>query len=154
MSSGEGLEGLGTTLTMLDGLKAEIIEAAAAGLRKGLKRTVKEAKALCTVDTGGLRNSITDIVTVEGNTVDGQVVATAEHAVYVEMGTGPVGEANHAGIASVPVTYSPKGWTYKDPKTGEFIHTRGQAAQPYMYPAYKLTKDLVVQDVKVAINNR
>ena len=101
MSSIEGLDEL---LDELDSLEQDILDAAALGLAKGLKRTVGIAKALCPADSGQLRNSITSVVERKGDTVDGQALATAGHAVYVEMGTGPAGQANHQGVAPVPVT--------------------------------------------------
>lgn len=149
------IDGMDEVLDMLDGLKDEIMQAALKGLKKGLKRTVREAKALCPVDTGQLRNSIIDVAMVRGGQIEAEVGATAEYAVYVEMGTGPKGEANHAGISpNANPTYSPKGWVYKDPKTGEFRYTNGMPARPFLYPAYKLTRDKIVGDVKKAIDNR
>ncbi len=149
------IEGMDDVLGMLDGLEDELLLAAMKGLEKGLKRTVAEAKALCQVDTGGLRNSIQSHVSRQGDKIDGTVSATGEHAVYVEMGTGPVGEVNHAGISpNAKPTYSPKGWTYFHPKQKQFFYSRGQPARPYMYPAYKLTKRQIIEDVKAAINKR
>lgn len=151
MSSIEGLDEL---LDELDDLTNEILDAAVIGLSKGLKRTVGVAKALCQVDSGQLRNSITSVVERKADTVDGQVLATAGHAVYVEMGTGPVGQANHQGIAPVPVTYRTTPWVYRSKKDGKFYRTKGQPARPYLYPAYKQTKGLILNDVRKAIEQR
>lgn len=168
------IEGLDEVFDALDGMKEEILLAALQGLREGMKLTVAEAKTLCLGDTGGLRNSITDMAEIDGDKIDAQVVATAEHAVYVEMGTGPKGEANHAGISpnakptykmdgrtikrvskkGKPYEYHVNGWFYTDPKSNTVKYTEGQPARPFMYPAFKLTKDALIAKVKAAINNR
>jgi hypothetical protein len=148
------IEGLDELLDELDDLEQDILDAAAFGLAKGLKRTVGVAKALCSADSGQLRNSITDIVERKGDTVDGQALATAGHAIYVEMGTGPVGQANHQGVAPVPVTYRTTGWVYRSKKDGKFYGTKGQPARPYLYPAYKQTRKLILSDVREAVEQR
>ncbi len=169
------IDGMDEVLDMLDGLKEEILQAALVGVRKGLGRIVAQAKANLGdgVGTGQLRNSITSMAELQGDHIEGQVIAASDHAVYREMGTGPRGEANHAGIAPIPVTYKVdgttieyttkkgkhiryhiKGWVYKDPKTQSFRYTEGQAAHPYLYPAYKIRKPNLITDVKTAINNR
>ncbi len=151
MSSIEGLDEL---LDELDSLEQDILDATALGLAKGLKRTVAIAKALCPADSGQLRNSITSVVDRKQDTVDGQALATAGHAVYVEMGTGPVGQAKHQGVAPVPVTYRTTGWVYRSKKDGKFYRTKGQPARPYLYPAYKQTRGLILGDVRKAIEAR
>lgn len=153
MSSIEGLDEL---LDQLDGLEEAVLEGAQHGLARGLKITVGEAKALCPVDTGQLRNSITSMVERKLDRVDGQVLATARHAVYVEMGTGPVGQANHQGVAPVPVTYRVTPWVYpmKTNKGIIFRHTRGMPARPFMYPAYKQTRRRILAEVKRCVEEK
>lgn len=77
------------------------------------------AKDLTPVDTGNLRNSITHKV------VDDEVYigTNNEYAAYVELGTG----IHTEGGRQTP-------WVYKDDE-GNWHHTRGQEAQPYLKPA-------------------
>lgn len=80
---------------------------------------VEEAKNLCPVRTGNLRQSIAAPSPDDtGKTVVGRIVAGASYAGYVEYGTGQRGAASHG---AGPYSYSPQ-------------HP-GQAAQPYMRPA-------------------
>lgn len=131
----------------LDNLDEEMLEGALKGATDGLKKLVDAARALAPVDTGQLRNSISSEARIEGDRVIGKAEAKAEHAVYVEFGTGPRGEAHHEGTAPFDVVYRTKGWSYEDPETKERIWTMGQAAQPFMYPAFLATRDAVYQDV-------
>lgn len=80
------------------------------------------AMNLTPVDTGNLRNSI-DHKVDEGEKVV-YIGTPNEYAVYVEMGTGMYVD----GGRKTP-------WVYKDEKTGEWVTTRGQKAQPYLKPA-------------------
>ena len=92
-----------------------------------------------------LRGSIYTQVQQEAHAVIGSVYTNKEYAAYVEFGTGPVGQANHAGISpAVPVAYVQEGWVWPD-VDGGFHYTEGQPAQPFMYPALKTMEDHVVK---------
>lgn len=78
------------------------------------------AKDLCVVDTGNLRNSITN--TVEMDERAAYVGTAVEYGTYVEMGTGK---------------YIPGGsppWVYQDDK-GNWHRTSGQPPKPFIKPA-------------------
>lgn len=104
------------------------------------------------VDTGELRGSIhTAIEHREGGT-QGIVYTNKEYAPYVEFGTGPVGQAQHAGIdPDVNVSYRQTPWVYKSKKDGNFYYTRGQPARPYMYPALKNNEKRVIKGFREGI---
>lgn len=105
-------------------------------VNRGCKIVQAEAKLLCPVDKGELRNSIKTKVDEDGKKIVGTVYTNKKYAAYVEYGTGPTGAANHSGISPhVTPTYSSKGWVHYDKDTGKYIYSNGQAAQPYMYPA-------------------
>ena len=105
------------------------------------------AVKLCPADKGELRRSILGKVEVQAAKVVGTVYTNKEYAPYVEFGTGPTGEADHAGISpEVSVAYSQKGWSYQD-NDGEWHYTNGQAAQPYMYPALKSMERVVMRNL-------
>ena len=79
------------------------------------------AKAMCPVDTGNLRNSITHKVVPDELAC--YIGSNVEYAPYIEFGTG----IHYAGGRRTP-------WVYKDSK-GEFHRTSGQRAQPFIRPA-------------------
>lgn len=145
-------EGLDALLEQLEEMAEEIKDAALQGLKAGLSETVAWAKNAVQEDTGQLRNSIISTAERQGNEIYGKAVAGASHAVYVEMGTGPKGQASDGGKAPIGATYTTHGWVYRDPKTGNFYYTYGQPANPFMYPAYKATKDTIKDKIAEAIN--
>lgn len=99
-----------------------------------------KAKALAPVDTGNLRGSIHPTVERQGSKIIGKVYTNLSYAPYVEFGTGSVGNGSYpyAGEVNVNLKYTTKdSWVYT-PDGGEtFYRTKGQVAQPYLYPALK-----------------
>lgn len=93
------------------------------------------AKEKVPVDTGNLRNSISNKV------VDGEqsvyVGTNNEYAPYVELGTGKYTSGGR-----------PDPWVYQD-GNGNWHHTHGQRAQPYLKPAvadHKGTYQNIIKD--------
>jgi HK97 gp10 family phage protein len=118
------------------------------------KEVQAQAKLLCPVNQGELRNSIMSTAQKTEYGAIGKVFTNKDYASYVEFGTGPTGQENHDGISpDVNVTYSQRGWSYVDTDTGEWIFTNGQAAQPYMYPALKNNEQKVTRDIRQGIKN-
>lgn len=133
------------------------------------KRIQAEAKLLCPVQQGELRNSIKSMTEFRDDMVTGTVYTNKAYAMYVEMGTGPKGAANHAGISPVvnpAYTMSPwwihesqidkelaemYHWFYLDTPDGRFYQCTGQPAQPFMYPALKNNEDKVVERLEKAL---
>ncbi len=91
----------------------------------------ERAQALCPVDTGALRDSITTDVEDLNKTIRGNVGPHTHYAAYVEFGTGIAG-ASSAGAGEGP--YS-ENWP-------------GMVAQPYMRPAFDETKPKVLDVFK------
>lgn len=127
--------------------------------------TVRDAAVLgCPVNHGELRHSIYGEVNQRGDVIQGVCFTNKDHAVYVEFGTGPKGEKNHANISPAhnPVyTQEPwwiheskiderdadkYGWFYIDTPDGRFYQCTGQPAHPFMYPALKNNEDRVLRD--------
>ena len=99
------------------------------------------------VPRGELKRSIHTVVKKEEGSIIGCVYSNAKHAVFVEFGTGPVGESNHAGTSpNVNVTHVQEGWVWQDPD-GDFHYTEGQPAHPFMYPALKDMEDTVTKNI-------
>lgn len=104
----------------------KVLEGLDDAVLRALERIGSQAEGyaidLVPVDTGNLKNSITH--TVDEAEKVAYVGTPNEYAVYVEMGTGMYVD----GGRKTP-------WVYKDEKTGEWVTTRGQKAQPYLKPA-------------------
>jgi HK97 gp10 family phage protein len=126
------------------------------GTNKTLQDITADAKENCPVDTGQLRESIEPYGKSHEAKSDGKVISGAagtdvEHGVYVEMGTGPVGL-----VTDVPdkcpadAQYTMQGWTYYDEKNDRFIHTEGQPAQPFLWPAYQAHAKELSENIKKA----
>lgn len=115
---------------------------------------------------GSLKQSIFTNIYEDGDSVIGECYANNDHAVFVEFGTGPVGQENHVNTSpDYDPVYSQTGWMIPgdamDPdaaeqyglgiargKNGEVIgyYTNGQPAQPFMYPALKDNQDEVLKE--------
>lgn len=114
-----------------------------------------QAKLLCPVDKGDLRGSIHPEVKEVEKTIYGRVYTSKEYAPYVEFGTGPKGSGTYPyEIKGFTLKYRGTKWCY--PSTDEdgntvFIWTRGQKAQPFMYPALELNKKKIQKKIDDAI---
>jgi len=95
------------------------------------------AKDLTPVDTGNLRNSISHKVDPEEPAV--YIGTNTEYAAYVELGTGKHAEGGGG---------RPDPWVYQD-DNGNWHHTHGQRARPYLKPAvadHKQTYRNIIED--------
>ncbi len=154
--------------------KSAICKNVAGGtLKKIVSVQVQNVKAAarfgCPIKDGELRNSIHGYTKAVDDMVIGTVYTNKSYATYVEMGTGPKGAANHAGISPVvnpSYTMSPwwihesqvdkeaaeeYRWFYLDTPDGRFYQCTGQPAQPFMYPALKNNEDKVVERLEKAL---
>jgi len=130
---------------------------------KGIRFVQANAKHLCPVGDGELRDSIYATVEADPNMVRGSCYTNKRHGPYVELGTGPKGQADHDGIspAANPVYTQSPWWIHEsqidkataekyrmfsiETKDGIFYRSSGQAAQPFMYPALKGNEDEVIK---------
>lgn len=148
----------------------QLAEAAAGDAMKNavgasVKTIQAEAKLLCPVDHGELRGSIrTQVLEQDGRTV-GVVYTNKQYGPYVEFGTGPKGESDHAGISPMitpAYTQSPwwihesqidkeaaekYHWFSIETEEGRFYQCTGQPAQPFMYPALKNNEERVTRNI-------
>lgn len=124
-----------------------------------------DAKLRAPANDGELRNSIKTRVKMDGDKVIGEVYTNLNYAPYVELGTGPKGQASHAGISpDVSVSYRSSPWyvhedqinvgPYHFAKRGEFYKMYGQPAQPYLYPALKDNHDRVSRSISKFISRK
>lgn len=150
MNEIEGMDGLQEKLeNYVDDLLPRIAKA----MGVELKLIQAEAKMNTPVAEGEARNSIITETAIEGESVIGVVKATAPHSVFIEMGTGPMGEANHAGVAPVPVTYRSTPWVYYSKKHKSFFTTKGMPARPFLYPAFAKRKKNLARNIARRVRN-
>ena len=78
----------------------------------GIKTVQAEAKSLCPVHDGELRDSIYTTVENSDGSIRGTCYTNKSYAAYVEFGTGPKGQANHEGISPSVSLVDPRksGW--------------------------------------------
>ena len=108
-------------------------------VKEATKLVHGQAKDLAPVDKGGLAGSIHMQVKDTGKEIQGRVYTNCEYSAYVEFGTGVTGDGTYPyKIEGLNLKYTNKGWAYYDEDKGEWIYTKGQEAQPYMYPALKM----------------
>jgi len=152
MSTVDGMDSLAKKLDSLarQKLLQDVTDAAA--------EVYGRAKMLAPSTTGELRQSIRYEVTSRngGDTVTGEVYTKKPYAIFVEFGTGPVGERYHDAHADefpdMSLTYTQRPWfihesqvdrstaerakwPYFDTDDGRFYICSGMAARPYLYPA-------------------
>ena len=131
-----------------DRLKKKLSNLAKIKVEKALSKACLlvegQAKLLCPVDTGALRESIHTKVENDGKEMRGTVYTQTEYAPFVEFGTGAKGQGTYPyKIDGLNLQYRQDGWAFVDPETGDTIWTHGQKAQPFMYPALEMNKSRV-----------
>lgn len=147
----------------LDKLEAKLNDIAVQDLKRPTDQAIllvqADAKSNVSVDSGELRESIYTDTAVHGDRVEAVCFTNKEWAQYVEFGTGPVGQAEHAGISpDAAVAYTQQPWWIHESqvdretaekyhwfavktKDGIFYQCSGQPARPYLYPAMKNNAD-------------
>ena len=114
-----------------------------------------QAKDLAPVDKGDLAGSIHMQVKDTGKELQGRVYTNKEYAAYVELGTGVKGNGTYPyQIEGFTPVYKDKGWAYFDEDKGEWIYTKGQKAQPYMYPALNMHKKTIKRILKDGVKTK
>ena len=104
---------------------------------------------------GLLRESIHMQVKSTGNELQGRVYTNCEYGAYVEFGTGVTGNGTYPyTIEGLTLEYKNKGWAYYDEDKDEWIYTKGQKAQPYMYPALNMHKKTIKKILKEGVHTK
>jgi hypothetical protein len=89
-----------------------------------------QADALVPVATGDLKGSGYHRL---NSPTESEAGFTAEHAVYVEFGTGDMGAGGG------------RKWVYYNAKLGQFVTTSGMAPQPFLRPALDFVRKRLVR---------
>ena len=153
-----------------DELDKKLKQLAEIDMKRAVAQAIQTVRAAavnnCSVDTGELRQSIYTEVTGDIDRAEGICWTNKAYAPYVEFGTGPKGQADHAGISPdvTPVyTQSPwwihesqvdrrvaekYRWFYIDTPEGRFYQCTGQPAHPFMYPALHDNEDKILNDMR------
>lgn len=101
---------------------------------------------------GALRASIHMDVKQTETEIAGKVFAGSGHAMYVEFGTGIVGEESlYPRAAELGLKYAQYDWVYTPDGGEHFYHTKGYRARPFMYPALKQNKKKIIQLIASAM---
>lgn len=156
----------------VDGLKdleVKLDQLADVDLKKAVSdavQTVRSAAMSVHVDTGELQQSIYAEVEDNGDTATGVCWTNKPYAPYLEFGTGPKGQENHAGISpEITPAYTQNPWWihesqvdkrvaekyhwfYIDTSKGRFYQCTGQPAYPFMYPALKDNQDKILEGMR------
>ncbi len=145
MNSGS-IKNIDKLLKKLDSLNINSKQELKQSMERNIKMIQGEAKLLCPVDTGSLRNSITTNVKETAKGIEAKVSTNYEIAPYVEFGTGRKGEESGGDKYPGPLSYKQDKWLVDIPDVG-YRWVEGQAAQPYLYPALKNNEELVKKNI-------
>lgn len=123
------------------GLGGKIQQASYKGIARGTKKVQRNAKYLCPVNKGDLRNSIKTRNYAKKNEVGSQVYTNLEYNHVIEFGAGPKGRGTYPyKIIGYSPHYKANKWKVKIPKVG-WRYISGQRAQPFMMPAFQHAKN-------------
>lgn len=135
------LKGMNSLIQKLNALGGNVEDCLYRGIGKSVSFIESDAKDLCPVDHGELRDSINSKVEKTSSGIKGSVGTNKEYAAYVEFGTGKKGEESNTN-KKPNVSYKQDKWKVNIPGVGvRWID--GQPAQPYLYPALMQNKDTV-----------
>lgn len=124
------LDGLDSLVKKINRLGGKADDALLKGIQKSVQLVDDDAKDLCPVDTGDLRNSINRKVEMNQEGIKGSVGTNKEYAIYVELGTG------QKGSESPSPPKAPIGNGYK-------VDWSGMSARPFLYPALMQNKEAI-----------
>lgn len=138
---GVEIRGLGSLIAKLNILGGSADECMRKGIGKSMTVIEGDAKDLCPVDRGELRDSIHSETKQESGVIKGTCGTNKEYAAYQEYGTGQRG-------AESPSPPKGPGASYREDWTGI-------PAQPYLYPALiqnkETVKDFCTEELNEAI---
>jgi HK97 gp10 family phage protein len=158
------IKGMDSLMRKLNALGGNVPRALYQGVADTIEVAAADAKMLAPKNSssqsdgtgsGSIVSGIQTKIKTLSDGAEGSVISTAAHSIFVEMGTGPVGAANHAGISpKVSPSYtSRESWAYPTVIDGEETYrvTSGQPARPFMYPAAVMNKDTFIRLTKLRV---
>lgn len=113
-------------------VKDALKKANKAAMTKSCEVVVAQAKSLSLVKHSKLKDELSyKIEESPDGSITGTVGSPTHYAPFVEFGTGEYAEKGDGRKG---------GWSYED-EEGDWWHTYGQEAKPYLRPAFRLNKD-------------
>lgn len=143
---GKSVVGLDSILKKLNKLGGNVEEVLYKSMQKQGELVKGDAKELCPVDTGDLRQSIKRQNKRYKGKIVSKIYTNSEYAAYVEFGTGKVGERTNTNT-KVNVSYKQDKWLVNIPDVGP-RWIEGQPSQPYLYPALKNNEEEIIDNIK------
>lgn len=144
---GSNVEGLDSLLKKFGKLGGNVQGTLYKSIDRQAKLVQGDAKDLCSVDTGDLRNSIKEETKIRGDKIVSSIFTNSDHGPHVEFGTGKKGEASGGDKYPGPISYKQDKWLVNIPDVGP-RWTEGQPAQPFMYPALKNNEERILENIK------
>lgn len=138
--------GLDSLLKKLNSLGVNVEEILYKSIQQQGELVKGDAKELCPVDTGELREKIYKKTKRAKGKIAGVVYTNLDYAPYVEFGTGKVGERTNTNT-NVNISYKQDKWKVNIPDVG-VRWVEGQPAQPFLYPALKNNEDKILKNIK------
>ncbi len=166
------IDGLDRLLCKMEDLSQVAAERELPNILDRVNKSVVQAAAKlgCPVrEAGGggeLRNSIQTSIERQGSRAVAKTYTAKQYAIYVEFGTGPIGQENHKGVSpEFTPSYSQHGWGIPADEVDEadakrygwakrtyggkeYYMASGQPAHPFMYPALKNNESKVTKKVQ------
>lgn len=144
----KSVKGLDSLLKKLDKLGGNVDEVLYKSMQQQGELVKGDAKDLCPVDLGDLRQSIKRETKRYKGKIVSKVYTNSDHAAYVEFGTGKKGESTPVSDKYPgPLSYKQDKWKVNIPDVG-VRWIEGQSAQPYLYPALKNNEEKVIENIK------
>ncbi|MDE5781487.1 MAG: HK97 gp10 family phage protein [Lachnospiraceae bacterium] len=131
------ISGIDAVVKKLEEVKNNAYQELKDEISKQTELIATDARSLCPVDTGHLRESIQTRIVENKNEITGEVFTDIEYAPYVEFGTGQRGEKAGLKREGINLAYSPD-WAGMDP-------------HPFMYPALEAHRDDIMEKLKAAV---
>jgi len=139
------VKGMKKALSDIDRYSKGVQERVIQELNTTKQKVRNDAIRFAPVDQGQLRRFI---VAEPVKNYETAVVSRAKYSIYVEYGTGDLGQ-NPAGGHTTK-----KRWVYFDELSGEFRIGRPQRPQPFMFPAAEANRRDHAKRMKEALENR
>lgn len=134
----------------IDALQRAVNELANALVVEGTEIAKLEVLRLGAFDTGELADSIQGFY--DSATQVGIIRTDVYYAVFVEYGTGVVGERNAhpypVGWEYDVNGHGDNGWVYHSDRDNKFHWTKGQPASPFMYNTFRQLQRLAIEKWK------
>ena len=124
-----------------DGLRETCLELVEALMNEGIDIAKMQVASMEAVYTGELENGISGFFSRSRRC--GFVYTNTYYAIYVEYGTGIIGEESpHPEAWETGWNYDinghgEQGWVYKNDRDGKFHWTQGYVSRPFMYNTLK-----------------